>query len=100
MENKDVIHELKRYLIKYKTVDVIWFVEKKMKLTKDKREIDIITQGVVNNDWFTIYTGHNPKDVSIRYSKQKFLIFILTTIGGAVGLIGGILGIIAFFSVK
>ena len=97
MENDEIIKQIKKYLRKKKTVDIKWFIKNEYDIQKNAREIDIINQGIINDVWFKNYIGHNPDDISIRYSKGAEMRFVLNTTGGIVGLIGGLLGIISFF---
>ncbi len=100
MENKNVIKKVQAYLLTYKSVDLKWFIadqENGLGIKKNAREIDIINQELINKPWFTNYHGHNPHDISIKYSKLSKYSFIITIIAGAIGLIGGTLGIISFF---
>ncbi len=100
MENTEVIKKVKEYLFKYKTVDLIWFIETPIEglgLQKNKRDFNIINQEITDCLGFSNYTSHNPNDIGIKYSPSKRKFDMITRAGGIVGLIGGILGIISFF---
>ncbi len=100
MDNKEVIKRVKKYLLKYKSVDIKWYISDKdngLGINKNDRELDIIVQGLLNSPWFTQYPGHNRNDISIKYTPLSKWSFFIGLIGGVVGLIGGILGIISFF---
>jgi len=99
MENIEVVKNVKHYLRNDKshTVDLKWFISEKLRLTKNPREVDIIYQNVINGKWFIGYPSHNPNDIAIKYSRASYILFWINTAGGVIGLLGGILGIIAFF---
>jgi hypothetical protein len=96
MENEEIIKRIKKYLRKNKTVDIKWFIND-LGLQKNAREIDVINQGVINGIWFKNYNGHNPNDISIKYSRTAQIGFFINMAGGIIGLAGGLLGIISFF---
>jgi hypothetical protein len=99
MENKEIIKLIKKYLRQNKThsVEIKWFISSELRESKTAREIDIINQSVVNGIWYRNYPSHNANDIAIKYSGLSFILFIINTAGGIIGLIGGILGVLAFF---
>lgn len=100
MDNKDVVKRTIKYLKKYKTVDLKWFIHDSkygLDLVKNAREIDIVYQALLDRPGIEPYQGHNPDDISLKYSLRKEFYFYVNMFGGIIGLIGGLLGIIAFF---
>ena len=100
MDNNEVISRVKKYLIKYKSVDIKWYIndmDNGLGINKNDREMDIIVQGVLSYPWFTEYSGHNKNDISIKYTHLSKWSCFIGLFGGAIGLIGGVLGIISFF---
>lgn len=96
MENKEVIKRAKKYLEKEKTLDLKWLV-KDIGAEKNNREIDIINNEITNCWGFSNYTGHNPNDISIKYSSFNKWALFFSAIAGFVGLVGAIFSILSFF---
>ncbi|CAN5785072.1 hypothetical protein BH10BAC2_BH10BAC2_35880 [soil metagenome] len=97
--NEECIKKIKDYLTEQwrspRTVDLLWYLNEVLFVEKNKREIDIISQGILNGVWFTNYEGHNPNDISIKYSPKARINYYINFWGGVVGLLGGSIGIIS-----
>ena len=76
--DKQIISEIRRYIRKYKTVDLKYYL-KANDYIKNDREIDMIYYGVLSSFWYSDYKGHNPNDISLRLNPLRWAVIIAIT---------------------